>query len=512
MAVIRKKYTLNFPRPYILKGILSSIHLHSFPVILPPIHPFSRLPAVRRISMILLTVMLLPFNTAANAQQPAIGPASIVGSEVNNFLKREKARELTDRPPSSILAAACQSGECRIAASVLAAGADPNSAATLLTIAAERNDSDLTELLISYGADASLSPAALPAALKHQNARIASLLLNAGADPNLPDSSGTTPLRAALLSGNLDIARLMIRHGGSPDEFLEPSIAAGDLALLGALFQYGLSPDQTDAAGNPLVVRAVTDNKPDVVRFLIENGADPKKPGREGLTALHLAAVAKNETLLRTLLDGGADPNQPFLHPVRPEILTLLEGESFKKWLQRDTGLTPLMLAASRGDTAMIKLLMEKGARRGQQSRSWKRYPVVFACDGEHVPAARLLLGRNPAPDEPEYRVTITLSTQRAVLYKDDEAIRSCRVSTGRKGYATPTGKFVITDKSRDWISTIYHVSMPFFMRLNCREIGMHAGVCPGYPASHGCIRIPRADVQVLFSLLKIGDAVTIED
>jgi lipoprotein-anchoring transpeptidase ErfK/SrfK len=53
---------------------------------------------------------------------------------------------------------------------------------------------------------------------------------------------------------------------------------------------------------------------------------------------------------------------------------------------------------------------------------------------------------------------------------------------------------------------------MPFFMRLSCQEFGMHAGVCPGYPASHGCIRMPRADVQAIYSLLKIGDAVTIEE
>ncbi len=83
---------------------------------------------------------------------------------------------------------------------------------------------------------------------------------------------------------------------------------------------------------------------------------------------------------------------------------------------------------------------------------------------------------------------------------------------TGRKGYATPTGKYVISDKQRDWISTIYKVSMPFFMRLSCREIGLHAGNCPGYPASHGCIRMPYSDVQKLFAVLKIGDAVTIEE
>ena len=485
---------------------------------LSPSLQFLRFGPLRRACLALPVALLHLFNLEAAAQQALAGTTAIVTSEASQPGKREAALKLLERIPSGapewqqVLSTACGTAERDVAARALAAGANPNDAPAPLALAAEKNDADLAELLISYGADASLCSTALLSAVKAKNARMTSLLLNAGADPNLPDTKGLTPLCAALRSGDFDLARLMFRHGGCPDEFIEPAIATGDLPLLDALLQYGISPDQTDTTGNPLLFRAAADNKPEVAKFLLEKGADPKKPGKEGITALHLAAVTKNETLLRALLDSGADPNQPFLSPVNKDFLARLEGESFKKWLQRDTGLTPLMLAASRGDTGMVKLLLDKGARRGQQTKGWQRYPVVFACDGEHVHAAKLLLGRTPTPGEPEYRVTITLSNQRAVLYKDDEPIRSCRVSTGRKGFATPTGTFVITDKSRDWVSTIYHVAMPFFMRLNCREIGMHAGVCPGYPASHGCIRMPHADVQVLFSLLKIGDPVTIEE
>ncbi len=482
-------------------------------MILPRLCPRPRFLCFPRVACGLLAAALIGVVPGQETAAPSIAVVS-----VDRAREPDASRQIPDRFPvgapewQEVLATACRSGEHETAARALASGADPNDAGSPLALAAGRNDPELVELLISYGADASLSSTALPTALAQKNPRVAAMLLSAGADPNLPDASGNTPLGAALRAGEVDLARLMFRHGGYPDEFVEPSLATGDLVLLDALFQYGLSPDRADAHGNPLLVRAALDNRPDLAAFLLGKGADAKKPGKEGLTALHLAAVTRNDPLLHALLDGGADPNHAFLHPLRPEALTRMDDGSFKKWLQRDTGLTPLMLAASRGDTGMIKLLLEKGARRGLQTKGWKRVPVVFACDGEHVPAAKLLLGRNPAPDEPEYRVTITLSTQRAVLYKDDEAIRSCRVSTGRKGYATPTGKFVITDKSRDWVSTIYHVSMPFFMRLNCREIGMHAGVCPGYPASHGCIRMPRADVQALYSTLKIGDAVTIEE
>jgi len=407
--------------------------------------------------------------------------------------------------------AACREGNREAAARALALGADPDDAAAPLTLAAERNDAELVALLITYGADASRAAGALPAAVRHQNAAIASALLDAGADPNRADGKGLTPLKAALTGGAFAIARLMFRHGGQPDEFIEPALQHDDTALLTALLQYGIPADYTDSTGNPLLVRAAVDNKPELAAFLLKAGADHSKTGGDGLTALQVAAIAKHEALLRVLLEGGCDPNVPIAHPVKPEVIERVDDDRFRKWLRRDSGLTPLMLAAARGDTATIALLLEKGARRGQQSRGWKRYPVVFACEAEHIAAAQLLLGRKPAPDEPVHRVTIHLSTQRAVLYRNDEPIRSCRVSTGRKGYATPTGRFVITDKQKSWISTIYKVSMPYFMRLSCRDIGLHAGVCPGYPASHGCIRMPHSDVRHLFGVLKIGDAVTIE-
>lgn len=460
-------------------------------------------------------------GTTVIALERASREGRMPGTEIEAAIKGgETARAgqlIASLPPGApeagiALLAACRAGEYSIAALALAADADPNDPSSPLTVAAERNEADIVELLLNYGADASLAPRALPAALHHRNAAMASLLLNAGADPNFPDANGVTPLGTALSSGGIELARLMFRHGGYPDDFVEAAMQKNDTALLTALFEYGISPNATDVAGNPLLVRAAMDGKVEIAKLLMENGADPKKHGREGQAALHFAAVTKNEPLLRVLIEGGADPNQPFASPVRAEFLARIDDESFKKWLQRDTGLTAIMLAASRGDTGMIRLLVEKGARRGLQTKNWQRYPVVFACDAEHIPAAQILLGRDPVADEPELSVTICLSKQRATLYKGDEPMRTCRVSTGRKGFATRTGKYVITDKQRDWVSTIYKVSMPFFMRLSCMEIGMHAGNCPGYPASHGCIRIPRADAQALYSMLKIGDAVTIEE
>ena len=70
----------------------------------------------------------------------------------------------------------------------------------------------------------------------------------------------------------------------------------------------------------------------------------------------------------------------------------------------------------------------------------------------------------------------------------------------------------MITDKNLVHRSTIYKVDMPFFMRLNCKDFGMHEGVVPGYPASHGCIRLPGAMARRLFKEIPIGTLVSIRE
>ena len=120
----------------------------------------------------------------------------------------------------------------------------------------------------------------------------------------------------------------------------------------------------------------------------------------------------------------------------------------------------------------------------------------------------QLLLGRGPSPSE--LRVEISLAKQRASVIKGGASVFQTAISTGRKGFATPAGEYVVTDKKRSHKSTIYHVNMPFFMRLNCLDFGLHQGVVPNYPASHGCIRVPAEAAQKLFAELPVGTLVTI--
>jgi lipoprotein-anchoring transpeptidase ErfK/SrfK len=135
--------------------------------------------------------------------------------------------------------------------------------------------------------------------------------------------------------------------------------------------------------------------------------------------------------------------------------------------------------------------------------------PLYFAAELGHWQAAQVLLGSGPDPEK--LRIEISLSSQHMALIKDGVPILNSVCSTGREGYSTKRGNFVITDKERNHRSTIYHVDMPYFMRLSCLDFGMHEGVVPNYPASHGCIRLPGETARRLFAEIPIGTLVSVQ-
>jgi hypothetical protein len=109
--------------------------------------------------------------------------------------------------------------------------------------------------------------------------------------------------------------------------------------------------------------------------------------------------------------------------------------------------------------------------------------------------------------------VIISLATQRAYAYRNGAPIGVSTVSTGAPGHETPTGVFVILQKAVKHNSNKYsNAPMPFMQRLTWDGIAMHAGNLPGYPASHGCIRLPLAFAKLLFGITKLGLTVVITD
>ena len=109
-----------------------------------------------------------------------------------------------------------------------------------------------------------------------------------------------------------------------------------------------------------------------------------------------------------------------------------------------------------------------------------------------------------------DVQVVVSIRNQTAWLIDDDRILMTSPVSTARKGMHTPTGCFEVSEKDVSHISTIYHVAMPFYMRLSGEPFGMHAGYLPGYPASHGCIRMPKNKAAMFFKSVSIGTPVRI--
>ena len=134
--------------------------------------------------------------------------------------------------------------------------------------------------------------------------------------------------------------------------------------------------------------------------------------------------------------------------------------------------------------------------------------------------------------------IKITLREQRAYFYKSGLLVGVSQLSTGREGLSTPIGHFAIIQKDLKHVSTKYGdyvddaenvvvenvelgkdpkppgthfkgAPMPYFMRI-VDGVGLHAGYLPGYPASHGCIRMPEFMAENFFKSVSTGTPVTI--
>jgi lipoprotein-anchoring transpeptidase ErfK/SrfK len=105
----------------------------------------------------------------------------------------------------------------------------------------------------------------------------------------------------------------------------------------------------------------------------------------------------------------------------------------------------------------------------------------------------------------------VSLADQRVSIYNHHGLVARSVVSTGMAGHRTPTGIFTIIGRERYHHSNIYSgAPMPFMQRITWSGVAMHLGVVPGYPASHGCIRLPSRFAAELWGLTKIGERVVI--
>jgi len=138
------------------------------------------------------------------------------------------------------------------------------------------------------------------------------------------------------------------------------------------------------------------------------------------------------------------------------------------------------------------------------------REDLVAAFGDKYLkPGQYLWKSRADATGDP--RVVISLSDQLAYLYRGDTLIAVAAISTGEPGRDTPTGIFTVLDKKKFHRSIKYdNAPMPNMQRIDQYGVALHGGHNPGYPASHGCIRLPAEFAAKLFSVTSVGTPVLI--
>jgi hypothetical protein len=177
-------------------------------------------------------------------------------------------------------------------------------------------------------------------------------------------------------------------------------------------------------------------------------------------------------------------------------------------------------------------IYMEK-VHYSPSGRAARRLPAAGSIRAAVVGCA-LLVG---IASRAEVSIEIDLQDQRAYLLRDRYVVRESPISSGRAGFRTPTGNFKVIEKDRTHASSIYgkiidhrgrtlvadaDIDMPlpsgarfvpapmhYFIRFDGPN-GLHAGYLPGYPASHGCVRLPKEHAIAFYNAVDVGSRVTV--
>jgi lipoprotein-anchoring transpeptidase ErfK/SrfK len=125
---------------------------------------------------------------------------------------------------------------------------------------------------------------------------------------------------------------------------------------------------------------------------------------------------------------------------------------------------------------------------------------------------------QKPAPLEKEaakpqgpVMVAVSINKQQVKIYDANGLFAEAPVSTGMKGHSTPMGVFSVIQKQKFHRSNIYSgAPMPFMQRITWSGVALHAGVLPGYPASHGCIRMPPSFATRIYGWTRMGSRILV--
>jgi len=157
---------------------------------------------------------------------------------------------------------------------------------------------------------------------------------------------------------------------------------------------------------------------------------------------------------------------------------------------------------------AAVQLWIDGAIAAHEQAEADRRAGEVV-----HAEAATLKSGtwvwKPELADGGPVEVVVSLAAQRAYVFRNRRLIGVSTVSTGRRGHITPTGSYPILQKKKVHFSNLYNnAPMPNMQRMTWDGVALHAGAIPGFPASHGCVRLPQEFSKLLYGATRIGSVV----
>src|SRR6185369_12627968 len=280
------------------------------------------------------------------------------------------------------------------------------------------------------------------------------------------DRKGQTALHYAIAAGKASVAEILLPTIPGLADPVKDGRSAITMALeqenpaIADLIVDHLSGDEAwNGDTLHLLQAALAAGHKDRVRMLLVK--HPSAPTPEGRRVPLLAySIASNDMgACRMLLECGADPNTVLPDKCDDDFLALLPPK-LRGYIDGDKGVTVLTLAAGLGQCESLNALLQAGADKNRATTRYKMLPLYVAAETGKWQCTQILLGGGPSPEQ--LRIEITLASQHAAVIKDGVPVFETVCSTGRDGYSTRTGDFVITDKDKNHRSTIYKVDMPY--------------------------------------------------
>ena len=194
-----------------------------------------------------------------------------------------------------------------------------------------------------------------------------------------------------------------------------------------------------------------------------------------------------------------------------------------------------LLTALASSISAQFRLFGPRSPRPAPQAQQMRKASAYISSQAPLKVNQSLL---NQATSD-NVHVVVSLPKQRAYLMIGEEIVADSPISSGKTGHSTPSGNFSVMEKDPDHRSSIYgdfvdrsgrvvrsgisakadsapsgthYVGAPmrWFMRLTGEGVGMHVGILPGYPASHGCIRMSADGAKLFYDTVRVGTPVKV--